>query len=137
MMPDIKVTIEVQGSADEVVAWLRRLPTDVEFDSVSVDTSKSDGDDWPPEMVEQLVHTISPKARQVLQLIALGAPEVTFDDLQDALEVSGVGLGGIMASFGFAKNRGIPRPYRVDRTRRVYHMDEDLAEKVLAALRDD
>lgn len=48
--------------------------------------------------------------------------------------MNGIQTGGVMASFGFAENAGIPRPYTRDRARRVYRIDPATAEVVLAAL---
>jgi hypothetical protein len=126
--PHIKVTIEVEGPPADVVSWLRQLPTDA--DPMDAEAT------WTPELAERLVSEVSPKARKVLRHLAQGAPEVAFKQLQHALKVDGVALGGIMASFGFAERRGIPRPYRVDHVRRVYYMDHEVADLVLDALRE-
>jgi hypothetical protein len=50
------------------------------------------------------------------------------------MNLSGVGLGGVMASFGAAQRAGFPRPFVVDRVGRLYHMNPSTAALFLEAL---
>jgi hypothetical protein len=55
--------------------------------------------------------------------------------VRKALGVKGEGLGGTLASFGFAERRGVRKPYYSDRDERVFRMDPELAHEVLAELK--
>jgi hypothetical protein len=127
---NMKVTIEVDGTSQEVGEWLRQLP--VARDGVSPAVAAAD---WTPELADSLVERITDKARMALGYMAMHAPEITFSELQREMRMDGVKMGGVLASFGFAKNAGLPRPYRVDRDRRRYYIDTGVAEVILDALR--
>lgn len=131
--PIIKVTIEIEGPADEVSAWLSQLPTGM-AQKRRFTTTKQPTEEWTPERAEELVHQISSRAREALRVIARGAPAISFDDVRDALGVKGEGLGGTLASFGFAERRGFAKPYYSDRDKRVFRMDPVVAETLLEAL---
>ena len=130
-----RVVIELDGSADEIEAWLRRL-ADGETASVTVPASPAEEPEQPytPVVADQLVRRISPEARRAVRYIAENAPEVSWADVQRHLGRNGVQIGGVMASFGFAENAGIPRPYQNDRARRVYRMDPYVASAILDAV---
>jgi hypothetical protein len=80
-----------------------------------------------------LVGRITTRAREALEFMMANAPETSFDELQEQLGMTGVQVGGVMASFGFAENAGLPRPYRVDRDRRRYLVDPEIAPVLLEA----
>jgi hypothetical protein len=122
---NIKVTIEVQGPEGEVRQWMARF---------GAADGRGSATTWTPELADRLVTRISDRAREALRYMARGAPTIDFHDLQSELDVDGLGLGGILASFGFAERKGLPRPYRVDRERREYHMDPSTADAMLEAI---
>lgn len=123
----IRATIEVEGTPSEVAAWLARLPRE--------DTSEAGAAaEWTPEDVHALVERISPRAREALWHMAQAAPVISFKDLQKKMKLDGVGLGGVMASFGFAERAGFSRPYEVDRKKRQYRVDPQLAEMLIDAI---
>ncbi|MEK6328192.1 MAG: hypothetical protein AABM66_11820 [Actinomycetota bacterium] len=70
---------------------------------------------YTPERADELVTRITDDARRALRYLLENAPEASFEELQQHLGKDGLQVGGIMASFGFAENAGLPRPYRVDR----------------------
>jgi hypothetical protein len=84
-------------------------------------------------MAERLIRRISPRAREALWHMARSAPSITFKELQDELDLDGLGLGGVLASFGFAERAGLPRPYEADHSRREYLIDPKVATVVLDA----
>jgi hypothetical protein len=128
----IKVTIEVNGPPDDVAAWLAQLPQDGPATHVRRTEYE---EEWTPERARELVERISPRARQALRHMALASPEpIAFKKLQSRLRTNGVGLGGILASFGFAEKAGIPKPYTVDRGRRIYWVAPAVAPMLLEAL---
>jgi hypothetical protein len=128
----VHVVIEFAGEAAEVQEWLARLAGDVSVPHHPGVTIAPAG--WTPELADKLVGRISPRARDALRSIARNAPEASFETVQEDLGVEGLGLGGILASIGFAARAGIPRPYAVDKFDRCYLMDSDVAEVVLDAL---
>jgi hypothetical protein len=134
---NIRATIEVDGPADAVMAWLGNLPgaTGPTAGGAVVPAISMRGG-MDADYAKALVRQISPRAREVLFEIASRTPEASFEDVQDSLDIDGVQLGGIMASFGFAERRGVPRPFVVDRSRRVYKIDPDAARTFLSVLRD-
>src|SRR4051812_34404634 len=116
----MKVTIEVDGTAEEVERWMARFNLR-DGDGVSTQESAVDGEvEWSPQNADRLVQRITVDARKALQYLMENAPEVFFEDLQTHLGMNGIQMGGVMASFGFAERAGLPRPYRVDRERRRY-----------------
>jgi hypothetical protein len=129
---NVKVVIELDGNAEEVRGWLARLGLPASDREVSLKSPYESV--WSPALMGQLVERISGKARDALRVMAEGAPEVSFEQVQDALGVDGLGLGGVLASFGFAERAGLPRPYKVDKSARRYFMDEKVAQLALDAL---
>jgi hypothetical protein len=128
----VKLTVEMEGTSEEVGAWLARLGGSPA--SISTSESVAAVGEFNATVADQLVRRITEGARRALRYMAENAPEVSWDDLQKHLGVSGIQIGGVMASFGFAENAGIPRPYVNDRARRMYRIDEETAEVVLGAL---
>lgn len=122
---NVKVTIEVDGAQEEVERWLSRF---------GLAQGASDAIEWTPELADRLIRRISERARGALAYMADEAPAVSFEDLQKELDVTGVELGGILASFGFAERAGIPRPYEVDHERREYRMDPAVATIITNAI---
>ena len=88
---------------------------------------------WTSEVADQLLARITSDARRALKYLATHAPAVSFEQLQEHMQIGGVAIGGVMASFGFAENAGLPRPYQVDRGQRLYLIDPAIAAVVLAA----
>ncbi len=131
-MPNIRVTIEVEGPAEEVAAWLGKLPGGTNA------TRQTSSPDWTPELADRLVGRISERAREALALIAdatvEGGGPITFEKLQAEMGIDGVALGGVFASFGFAERAGIPKPFDADHDRRVYAMDPATARLVVEAI---
>lgn len=127
---NMKVTIELDGTSEEVGDWLRQLPAGHAGAKASVAEA-----DWTPELADRLIERITEKARMALGYMAMHAPEITFSEIQNLMGMDGVKMGGVLASFGFAENVGLPRPYRVDRDRRRYYIDEGVAEIILDAIR--
>lgn len=132
-MPNIKVTIEVDGTADDVAAWLSKLPGGT--GSLKTVTSF---EDWDDVLADRLVGRVSDRAREALAIIAdhtveVGGP-IPFQKLQHAMAVDGVQLGGVFASFGFAERAGIPKPFETDHERRVYTMDPRVARLIVEAI---
>src|SRR4051812_29657164 len=121
----MRVSIELEGSPAEVAPYLVRLGAAA--DSTTTGSRAQSRDDWTSAQADELVERITPGARRALRLFMENAPEVSFDDLQGHLGMSGVQVGGVMASFGFAENAGMARPYRVDRDRRRYLIDPEIA----------
>jgi hypothetical protein len=133
---NVKVVIELDGSADEVEKWLARLAplsTAPQFTQKREDGTR----EWTPELMDQFVNRISDKARDALWVMAKHAPQVSFEEIQDELDVDGRSLGGILASFGFAERAGLPRPYKVDKAARRYFIDPGVAKLAIAALDGD
>jgi hypothetical protein len=132
-MVEVEATLKFTGPAEDVEMWLRRVVTPTGRLVTDVD----DGDSspvWTAELAEQLVSGISPEARRALRFMAEGAPEVTRAALFAHLGMNGIQVGGVLASFGFAVNRGLPRPYTQDNARRTYSVDPAVAPVLLAAL---
>ena len=124
---NIKVTIEVEGTSEEVSAWLARLPA-VESRGVGGAHARAiTQSEWTDEQARIYLDRISPKAGKLVIAIAERAPEAEFDDLQEELGLDGYGLGGVMASVGFARGAGYPEPFERDRQARVYRMDPKVA----------
>jgi hypothetical protein len=132
----VKVTIEFEGAPEEVEHWLRRLAGSTKSAGVvQKGASVREANGWTPELAEDLVNRISERALEALQYMAEAAPEpVSFKRLQRKLDTGGLGLGGILASFGFAERAGFPRPYEVDHDRRVYWVNPDVAQLILRAI---
>jgi hypothetical protein len=132
-MPNIKVTIEVEGAAEEVAAWLSKLPGSGA--SLNGVTSSID---WDEITADRLVGRVSDRAREALAIIAdhtieNGGP-ISFEQLQRAMGIDGVQLGGVFASFGFAEKAGFPKPFDTDHDRRVYAMDPQVARLIAFAI---
>lgn len=125
----MKVTVEMNGPADEIERRLRLLvggpsePTAVSVEPV-----------YSARVAAELVERITDDARRALRYIAENGPQVPLDDVQAQLGMDGIHLGGVMASFGFAEKAGIPRPFRKDGTRRLYMIEPATAAAALAAL---
>jgi hypothetical protein len=137
---NIKVTIELDGTTAEVGEWLKRFGiTDSEPYPIAVEAQPrpalASGEPSTLQ-AERLVRRITKGAREALWHIANHAPEISFDELQAQMSVDGVQLGGIMASFGFAENVGLSRPFRVDKRNRRYLIDEEVAALFLPVLRE-
>lgn len=137
---NIKVTIELDGPTSEVGEWLKRFGlTDtypVAVEAHARPALEAGGSELNVMRAERLVRRVTRGAREALWHIANQAPEISFEELQSQMDINGVQLGGIMASFGFAENAGLPRPFEVDKRHRRYLMDEDAAEVFLEVLRD-
>lgn len=58
------------------------------------------------------------------------APALSFDELQKEMGLDGLGLGGVLASVGFAERAGFGRPYVANRATREYEMDPAVAKVV-------
>ena len=127
---NVRLTLEMEGTSEEVSAWLNRLGGQ----AGAADGAGSASETFAPAIADQLVRRITDDARRALRFIAENAPEVSWEDVQEHLGVTGIQIGGVMASFGFAENAGITRPYSKDRARRVYTIDPHTAEVVLEAL---
>ena len=126
---NIRVTLEVDGPADEVTAWLAKLPSSA---GASVSATV-----WTPELAKRLIRRVSDKAATALAIMSDHAPVISFEQLQGEMELDGIRIGGVLASFGFAENAGFPRPYTVDREQRVYIMDPDVARVINEAFADE
>jgi hypothetical protein len=87
---------------------------------------------WSSELAERLVSRISREARRALWVMATQGPAIPFERLKAQLGKTGFQMGGIMSSFGFAKNAGIPEPFVWDRAAEAYVIDIDTG----AILRD-
>lgn len=137
---NIKVTIEVDGSTREVEEWLARFAiSGSEAPNPSVRTQLAlplASNEWTPAKAERLVRRVTQGARLALWHIAEHAPEISFEDLQERMNISGVQLGGILASFGFAENAGLPRPFRTDKRGRRYLLDPAIADLFIDAIRE-
>lgn len=130
----MKVTIEVDGTSEEVERWMARFNLR-DGDGVSPQEIAVDGEvEWSPQIADRLVQRITVDARKALLYLMENAPEVFFEDLQTHLGMNGIQMGGVMASFGFAERAGLPRPYRVDRERRRYVIDREITPILLEAV---
>jgi len=132
---NVKVVIEVDGSSDEVEGWLSRFALSRNGTSVNAAiATPRDGLVWTSDLADQLVFRITDHARRALGFMAASAPEISFKEIQTLMNMDGVRMGGVLASFGFAERAGLPRPYRADRERRRYLMDVEVAEVILEAI---
>ena len=130
----MKVTIEVEGTAQEVERWMARFNLR-DGEAVPSEEIAVGGEvTWSPQIADRLVQRITADARKALLYLMENAPEVFFEDLQDHLGMNGIQAGGVMASFGFAKRAGLPRPYKVDRERRRYVIDPEITPILLEAV---
>jgi hypothetical protein len=131
--PNIRVTIEVEGPAEEVAAWLSKLPG-----GANTLTQVASSYEWDEVLADRLVARVSERAREALAVIADAVIEgdgpISFEKLQRELTVDGVQLGGIFASFGFAEKAGIPKPFETDHDRRLYSMDPSVARLIVQAI---
>jgi hypothetical protein len=133
---NIKVHIELEGNTAEVEAWLARFGSLTGTDGMATRAESADTDgEWTPELADRLIERITEKARMALWHIAANAPEISFEELQKEMRMGGISIGGVLASFGFAKNAGLPRPFRVDRERRRYIVEPRVAEIMIDAIR--
>ena len=128
----ISVTIQVNGTADEVRDALQRLGLSR---AALLDGGATADGAITPELADRIVRGVKPDARRVLRFIAENAPEVSWDAVQQHMKMSGVRIGGVMASFGFAEKRGLPRPYVNDPEQRVYKISPKTASSMLDAIR--
>jgi hypothetical protein len=127
----IKATIEVEGPAEEVTAWLSKLP------GGSTTTKQTSAIEWNEEIAYRLVRRISGRALEALALIAAATIQggsISFETLQRQMRLDGVALGGVFASFGFAERAGFPRPFDTDHGHRTYSMDPDVARMMIRAI---
>jgi hypothetical protein len=130
----MRVSIELEGPPAEVAPYLARLGVAAESTTQAGRSAEAEGDRWTPALADELVGRITTGAREALEFMMANAPETSFDELQEHLGMTGVQVGGVMASFGFAENAGFPRPYRVDRDRRRYLVDPAIAPVLLEAV---
>ncbi len=130
-----RATLELVGEADQVGGVLASIAA-VLPQEVVTEPSPDDEGWWTPERADQLVGQITDNARHALTVICENAPEIPFDSVLDALGMDGVATGGVMASVGFAlRNMAAPQPLARNYGRRVYLIDSEVAEVLLAALR--
>ena len=81
----------VRCSASDPAKWLSRFGVTREFVSADAPLALNAAPDtWSAHEAERLVRRITPSAREALEQMALSAPELAFDDLQDALGMNGV-----------------------------------------------
>jgi len=128
---ELKVTIEISGSAEEVDERLRRF---VEDASAAIPPISGEAPAYSADDADRLVRRITPEARRVLAYIARHAPNVEFDDVQKDLGIDSRRMGGVTAPIGFAVRAGLPRPYEQDYSARLYVMESEVASALLAAL---
>ena len=133
-MLQVTVNIQMEGTADEVQEWLFRLGGRIgEAGTVEAEPTKVEAV-YTPQIADRLIRRVTNDARRALRFIAENAPEVPWEEVQEHLGISGIQIGGVMASFGFAENAGIPRPYRNDPGRRVYVIEPSVASVMLEAI---
>lgn len=135
---EIKVTLELQGSSEEVGYLLAQLSGALlgeEPEAVA-----SDGRWWTVERAAAFVGGLTDPALQALEIIASHSPNISFREFQARMGVSGPGLAGRLSSIGFAVTRtGAPFPFFRDYYQRAYTMDEETAKvfkQVIAVERD-
>ncbi len=130
----VSVTIELSGEPDEVGATLAGIGTVLPQEQAAEPPSEGTVW-WTPERADELVRQITDNARLALKVICENAPQVPFDAVLDALGMDGISTGGVMASVGFAvRNMQAPNPLARNYARRVYLIDEQVAEVLRAAL---
>jgi len=131
----VRATIEISGDPEEVGTALTSVGAILPQEAVS-EPPAEDSAWWTPNRVDQLAGQITDNARHALRVICENAPEVPFDVVLDALGMDGIATGGVMASVGFAlRNMDAPQFLARNYGRRVYIIDPEVAERVLAALR--
>jgi hypothetical protein len=138
---NIKVVIELDGTSSEIEEWLSRFgvareTTELRHHAVGMPALERGGDGWSEDRAERLVRRITPMAREALYVMANESPSVSFGELQTQLGITGVQLGGVLASFGFAENAGFPRPYHVDKRNRRYLIEPEVAQLFINAINE-
>lgn len=128
---EIKLTIEISGPPDEVDERLRRF---IEGASATETVPREQSPVYSDDDADRFVRRITPDARRVLGYIAKHAPNVGFDEVQDALGIDSRRMGGVTAPIGFAVRAGLPRPYVQDYSARLYVMEPEVAGTLLTAL---
>jgi hypothetical protein len=140
----LRLTIEIDevppALAQEIVRVFERLQVEPRDDV----QSHAETDDWwlGSGRIETLLELLTDGSLVALEAIANGAPETRIEDVQARVreaEPKAVDVnvyGGILSSFGHAKNRmGAPkRIFEVDEYRRVYVIDESVARRALEAM---
>jgi hypothetical protein len=137
----VRVTVELQGEADEVGLLLTQLGETLLVGSIE----EEDDDDeeletdaesrvwWTPERAAAFVGELTPPALQALSVIASHPPRIAFREFQRRMGMSGAQLAGRLSSIGFTVARqGTPFPFVRDYYQKVYLIDETVA----AVMRD-
>jgi hypothetical protein len=142
----VRVTVELQGEADEVGLVLTQLGETLLVGSIEeVDEDEDEDEDeehetdaesrvwWTPERAKAFVGELTPPALQALSVIASHPPRITFREFQRRMGMSGAQLAGRLSSIGFTVARqGTPFPFVRDYYQKVYLIDETVA----AVMRD-
>ena len=131
---EVTFDIQMRGTAEEVEQWLGRLGAPAVVPGTAGADAGVSGPVLTDDQADRLISRITDDARKALRYIAEHEPEVSWEAVQEHLGIGGIQIGGVMASFGFAENAGIPRPYRKDRSQRTYSIDPATAEVVLSAI---
>ena len=140
----LRLTIEIDEVPPALAKEIARVFERLQAGSQADGRPHADSDDWwlGSGRIDTLLELLTGGALVALEAIAGGAPETRIEDVQARLreaEPKAVDVnvyGGILSSFGHAKNRmGAPRRiFEVDEYRRVYVMDESVARGALEAL---
>ena len=132
-----KVTINIEGTSDEVAEYLQKL-------TGGKVEGRIKGVSWLPEEIEILYTNLRPEAQRILREIAKNPTGYNKDDLisllglteGDRRRIHGEGLAGRLSSIEFKRKRLFPRrprPIELDReTRRKYIMLPEVAEWIIA-----
>lgn len=90
---------------------------------------------WPRLKMRRYVKALAPTAQSILRIIALNAPRIAVDIVQEESELGPSAYAGSMSSFGFAvkRTRGVKeKPFT--KIGGTYEMDEDVAKMALDVL---
>jgi hypothetical protein len=146
----MKITIALEGSTAELSQALRSMADGLDLDGQEVlDEDEDNASDdtgtvvastgwWTPKRGNKLIREMTDNAVAALAVICKQAPEVSFEDVQEAVGLDGVTLGGAMSSMGAAIRRlNAPAPVLRDYNRRVYLVDRNTARVLLEAIERD
>jgi len=118
-----KVTINIEGTADEVIASLQRIVGTVQQPRMDVT--------WLPNEIEDFFEQLQPEAQRVLEEIATDPEGYDRGALIAKLRVTGRGLAGRLSSVGHNIRRSYPmkpRPIELDEETEEYTMLPEFVE---------
>lgn len=128
-----KVTINIEGTAEEVQQALRTLVGAMEVAGGPAEAVAAVAP-WTPDEARRLWRELAPEARRILQELARRSEGYPQSNLSKALGLSPREIGGRLSSVGHAMRKLPNKPHPVVRERLngelVYRLDREVAQIV-------